>query len=104
MELRDPPMRIIAMQRFLIFLQNLSGTFFQRIGEAMDLVNSMIGGAYSSISWSTEGAKPSVQPKRWIKESESRWIRYRGVKLGHKVPKLALADKGEFQRFAKIVS
>jgi hypothetical protein len=97
-------MRIIAMQRFLIFITNFSKTFFQRIGEAMDLANSMIAGAFKSVSWSHEGPKPSVQPKRWIKESESRWIRYRGVKLGQPVPKLALADKGEFQRFAKIVS
>jgi hypothetical protein len=72
MELRDPPMRIIAMQRFLIFLKNLCGTFLQRIGESMDLANSLIGGAYKSISWSTEGPKAPRDPKRWIKESEAR--------------------------------
>jgi hypothetical protein len=65
-------MRIIAMQRFLIFLKSRCEALFQRIGESMDLVNSLIGGAFESVSWSTEGPKPNRNPKRWIKESESR--------------------------------
>jgi len=104
MVLRDPPMRIIAMQRFLSFLKSLYADLSVRIVESMDLVNSLIIGAVKTVSWTSEGPKPQAQPKRWIKESETRWIRYRNVKLGQKVPVLALADKGEFQRFAKIVS
>jgi hypothetical protein len=92
------------MREFFNLLLNRVRAFSNQVGESMDLVNSLIAGAYKSISWSAEGPKPQAQPKRWIKESESRWISYRGVKLGTKVSKLALHNKGEFQRFATIVS
>jgi hypothetical protein len=92
------------MREFFNLFLNRVRAFSNQVVESMDLVNSLIAGAYKSISWSAEGPKPQVQPKRWIKESESRWISYRGVKLGMKVPKLPLHNKGEFQRFATIVS
>lgn len=72
MVLRDPPMTEFNMREFINLFLNRMQTFSTQVGESMDLVNSLIGGAIKSVSWSAEGIKPQATPKRWIKESESR--------------------------------